>query len=321
MKRIAVLTSGGDSPGMNAAIRAVVRYGIYNDMEVFAVHRGYEGLIDNEFEKMSRRSVADILHRGGTIIQTSRSLRFMEPENRQKAYENLKKLGIEGLVVIGGNGSLTGAKLLEEETGMKVIGIPGTIDNDLAYTDHTIGFDTAVNTVLDAISKVRDTSSSHERSCVIEVMGRNCGDIALYSGITGGAEVVLLPEIETTLEEVVDKIKEGMVSGKLHSIIIRAEGFPISSQEIIKAVKEETGQDIKLVVLSYLQRGGSPSVRDRLFATEAGEKAVELLRDGFSFRAIGEYAGKVSHFDLAKALEAKRTPREDLLESIKVLSM
>ena len=321
MKRIAVLTSGGDSPGMNAAIRAVVRYGIYNDMEVFAVHRGYEGLIDNEFEKMSRRSVADILHRGGTIIQTSRSVRFMEPENRQKAYENLKKLGIEGLVVIGGNGSLTGAKLLEEETGMKVIGIPGTIDHDLAYTDYTIGFDTAVNTVLDAISKVRDTSSSHERSCVIEVMGRNCGDIALYSGITGGAEVVLLPEIETTLEEVVDKIKEGMVSGKLHSIIIRAEGFPISSQEIIKAVKEETGQDIKLVVLSYLQRGGSPSVRDRLFATEAGEKAVELLRDGFSFRAIGEYAGKISHFDLAKALEAKRTPREDLLESIKVLSM
>ncbi len=213
MKRIAVLTSGGDSPGMNAAIRAVVRYGIYNDMEVFAVHRGYEGLIDNEFEKMSRRSVADILHRGGTIIQTSRSVRFMEPENRQKAYENLKKLGIEGLVVIGGNGSLTGAKLLEEETGMKVIGIPGTIDNDLAYTDYTIGFDTAVNTVLEAISKVRDTSSSHERSCVIEVMGRNCGDIALYSGITGGAEVVLLPEIETTLEEVVDKIREGMLTG------------------------------------------------------------------------------------------------------------
>ena len=321
MKRICVLTSGGDSPGMNAAIRAVVRYGIYYDMEVFAVHRGYEGLIENDFEKMSRRSVADILHRGGTIIQTSRSIRFTIPEYRQKAFENLKKLDIEGLIVIGGNGSLTGAKLLSEETGMPVIGIPGTIDNDLAYTDYTIGFDTAVNTVLDAISKVRDTSSSHERSCVIEVMGRNCGDIALYSGITGGAEIVLMPELDTTVDEVVEKVKEGMQNGKLHSIIIRAEGYPVSSSEIISAIKDSTGQDIKLVVLSYLQRGGSPSVRDRLFATEAGELAVELLRDGHTFRAIGESKGRVTHFDLAKALEAKRTPREDLLEAIKVLSM
>ncbi len=321
MNKICVMTSGGDSPGMNAAIRAVVRYGIYYGMDVFAAHRGYEGLIDNEFEKMSRRSVADILHRGGTIIQTSRSARFLEPENRRKAYDNMKKLGIEGLIVIGGNGSLTGAKLLSEETGMPVIGIPGTIDNDLAYTDYTIGFDTAVNTVLDAISKVRDTSSSHERSCVIEVMGRNCGDIALYSGVTGGAEIVLMPELDTTVGDVVDKVKEGMVNGKLHSIIIRAEGYPVSSQDIIKAVKDETGQDIKLVVLSYLQRGGSPSVRDRLFATEAGELAVELLRDGHTFRAIGESKGKVTHMDLAKALDARRTPREDLLDTIRVLSM
>lgn len=321
MNKICVLTSGGDSPGMNAAIRAVVRYGIYYGMDVFAAHRGYEGLIDNEFEKMSRRSVADILHRGGTIIQTSRSARFLEPENRRKAYDNMKKLGIEGLIVIGGNGSLTGAKSLSEETGMPVIGIPGTIDNDLAYTDYTIGFDTAVNTVLDAISKVRDTSSSHERSCVIEVMGRNCGDIALYSGITGGAEIVLMPELDTTVGDVVQKVKEGMVNGKLHSIIIRAEGYPVSSQDLIKAVKDETGQDIKLVVLSYLQRGGSPSVRDRLFATEAGELAVELLRDGHTFRAIGEFGGKVTHMDLAKALEARRTPREDLLDAIQVLSM
>lgn len=321
MKKICVLTSGGDSPGMNAAIRAVVRYGIYYGMDVFSAHRGYEGLIENEFEKMSRRSVADILHRGGTIIQTSRSIRFLEPEFRAKAYDNMKKLGIEGLIVIGGNGSLTGAKYLSEETGIPVIGIPGTIDNDLAYTDYTIGFDTAVNTVLDAISKVRDTSSSHERSCVIEVMGRNCGDIALYSGITGGAEVVLMPELDTTVEDVVSKVKEGIDSGKLHSIIIRAEGYPVSSQELIKAIKDETGQDVKLVVLSYLQRGGSPSVRDRLFATEAGEMAVELLRDGHTFRAIGESKGKVMHMNLAKALEAKRTPREDLLEAIKVLSM
>ena len=321
MKKIAVLTSGGDSPGMNAAIRAVVRYGIYYDMDVFAVHRGYEGLIDNDFEKMSRRSVADILHRGGTIIQTSRSVRFMEPENRQKAFENLQKLGIEGLVVIGGNGSITGAKLLAEETGMHVVGIPGTIDNDLAYTDYTIGFDTAVNTVLDAISKVRDTSGSHERSCVIEVMGRNCGDIALYSGITGGAEIVLIPEIDTTIEQIIEKMDEGLKNGKLHSIIIRAEGYPYKSTEIIKILKERTGHDVKLVVLSYLQRGGSPSVHDRLFATEAGKLAVMLLKEGYTSRAIGEIKGKVTHVDLAKALEAKRTPREDLLESIRVLSM
>ena len=321
MKRIAVLTSGGDAPGMNAALRAVVRYGIYYDMEVFAVHRGYEGLIDNEFEKMSRRSVADILQRGGTIIKTARSKRFLDPENRKKAYENMRKLGIEALVVIGGNGSLTGAQLLNEETGIPVMGLPGTIDNDLPYTDYTIGFDTAVNTVLDAITKIRDTSSSHERSTVIEVMGRNCGDIALYSGFSGGAEIVLIPELDTTVEEVTDKVAEGIESGKLHSIIIRAEGYPVSSADLIKAIKDRTGQDVKLVVLSYLQRGGSPTFRDRVLATECGMLAVELLRDGIYNRAIGEVNGQIKHFDLAKALEAKSTVKEELLHGIKVLSM
>lgn len=321
MKRIAVLTSGGDAPGMNAALRAVVRYGIYYDMEVFAVHRGYEGLIDNDFERMSRRSVADILQRGGTIIKTARSARFLKAENRAKAYENMAKLGIEGLIVIGGNGSLSGAKLLNEETGIPVIGIPGTIDNDLGYTDVTIGFDTAVNTVLDAITKIRDTSSSHERSTVIEVMGRDCGDIALYSGFTGGAEIVLLPELDTTVEEVVEKVSTGIDSGKLHSIIIRAEGYPVSSADLIKAIKEKTGQDVKLVVLSYLQRGGSPTFRDRKLATECGVLAVELLRDGIGNRAVGEVGGKVIHVDLAKALEAKSSLREELLQGIKVLSM
>ena len=321
MKRIAVLTSGGDSPGMNAALRAVVRYGIYYGMEVFAVHRGYEGLIENEFEKMSRRSVADIMHRGGTIIKTARSERFLHKEYREKAFHNLQKLSIEALIVIGGNGSLTGALLLSEEFGIPVIGIPGTIDNDLGYTDFTIGFDTAVNTVLDAISKIRDTSSSHERSTVIEVMGRHCGDIALYSGFTGGAEIVLLPEMDTTMEEVCDKVNEGIRKGKLHNIIIRAEGYPVSSHDIIKQLKESTGQDVKLVVLSYLQRGGSPSFRDRALATECGVLAVELLRDGIVNRAIGEVGGKVVHFDLAKALESKRSLREELLQGIDVLSM
>lgn len=321
MKKIAVLTSGGDAPGMNAAIRAVVRYGIYYDMEVYAVHRGYEGLIDNEFERMHRRSVADILHRGGTIIKTARSARFHDPENRKKAYKNLETLGIEGLVVIGGNGSLTGAKLLSDETGIPVMGLPGTIDNDLRYTDFTIGFDTAVNTVLDAITKIRDTSSSHERSTIIEVMGRHCGDIAVYSGFAGGAEIVLIPEKDLSIDDAVNKVASGIDSGKLHSIIIRAEGYPVSSADLIKAIKEKTGQDVKLVVLSYLQRGGSPTLRDRVLATECGVLAVELLKDGIYNRAIGEVDGKIQHFDLGEALAAERPIRDELLTGIKVLSM
>lgn len=320
MKRIAVLTSGGDSPGMNAALRAVVRNGIEHDMEVYAVHSGYEGLIDNKFERMSRRSVADTLQRGGTIIKTARSKRFHDPENRKIAYKNLEKLKIEGLVVIGGNGSLEGARILSEESDVLVMGLPGTIDNDLAYTDYTIGFDTAVNTVLDAITKIRDTSSSHDRSTVIEVMGRHCGDIALYSGIAGGAEVVLLPEVEMPLDEVVAKVKEGIECGKLHNIIIKAEGYPVSSHELIRVLKKETGQDVKLAVLSYLQRGGSPSFRDRMLATDCGMMAVELLAQGIGNRAIGEVNGKIVHLDLAKALKAKRSLREELFQEIHILS-
>ena len=320
IRTIGVLTSGGDSPGMNAALRAVVRNGIEHDMEVYAVHSGYEGLIDNKFERMSRRSVADTLQRGGTIIKTARSKRFHDPENRKIAYKNLEKLKIEGLVVIGGNGSLEGARILSEESGILVMGLPGTIDNDLAYTDYTIGFDTAVNTVLDAITKIRDTSSSHDRSTVIEVMGRHCGDIALYSGIAGGAEVVLLPEVEMPLDEVVAKVKDGIECGKLHNIIIKAEGYPVSSQELIRVLKEETGQDVKLAVLSYLQRGGSPTFRDRMLATDCGMMAVELLSQGIGNRAIGEVNGKIVHLDLAKALKAKRSLREELFQEIHILS-
>jgi 6-phosphofructokinase 1 len=306
---------------MNAAVRAVVRYGIFYGMEVYAVHHGYEGLIDNDFERMHRRSVADILHRGGTIIKTARSKRFHDPENRKKAYENMAALGIEGLIVIGGNGSLTGAKLLSEETGIPVVGIPGTIDNDLRYTDFTIGFDTAVNTVLDAITKIRDTSSSHERSTVIEVMGRHCGDIAIYAGLAGGAEIVLIPERDISVDEVVEKVASGIGSGKLHSIIIRAEGYPVESNDLIKAIRDKTGQDVKLVVLSYLQRGGSPTLRDRLLATECGVKAVELLKDGIYNRAVGEVDGKIQDFDLGEALASQRPIRDELLRGIKILSM
>lgn len=321
MKRIAVLTSGGDSPGMNAAVRAVVRYGIYYGMEVYAVHRGYEGLIDGEFEKMDRRSVSDILHRGGTMIKTARSERFMTEEGLARAARNLETFRIEDLVVIGGNGSLTGALMLSKKHGVNVMGIPGTIDNDLAYTDNTIGFDTAVNTVLEAISRIRDTSSAHERTTIIEVMGRHCGDIALYAGLTGGAEVVLVPERNMDISDISMKVIEGINSGKLHSIIIKAEGYPIESHELAQILSDRIGREVKLVVLSYLQRGGAPTFRDRMFATECGAKAVELIKDGFVNKAIGEQRGNVVAFDLEEALSLESEFDEELYNAVNVLSM
>ena len=243
MKKIGVLTSGGDAPGMNAAIRAVVRYGIYYNMEVYGIKRGYEGLIEGDVERLYRRSVGDILQRGGTILKTARSKEFMTEEGQEKAAKTLRDLKIEDLIVIGGNGSLTGAKMLSDRFGIDVIGIPGTIDNDLSYTDNTIGFDTAINIVLDAITRIRDTSSSHQRTSVIEVMGRHCGDIALYSGIAGGAECVLLPEIDDDIEDVYKKVTAGIESGKLHNIIIKAEGYNIDNDKLFSRLKERTGRN------------------------------------------------------------------------------
>ncbi len=321
MKRIGVLTSGGDAPGMNAAVRAVVRYGIYHDMEVYGIKRGYEGLIDGDFERLYRRSVGDILQRGGTVLKTARSKQFITEEGMAKAAANLKELKIEDLVVIGGNGSLTGAKILSEKHGINVMGIPGTIDNDLAYTDYCIGFDTAINTVLDAITRIRDTSSSHERTSIIEVMGRNCGDIALYAGITGGAECVLLPEIDSDLDAVYKKVAEGIGSGKLHNIIIKAEGVGVETDALIKMLRERTERDVKLVVLSYLQRGGSPSFRDRMLATQCGMRAIELINRGVDNRAIGERDGQIIDLDIGEALEARRAVDLDLYKGVDILSM
>ncbi|MBO5513779.1 MAG: 6-phosphofructokinase [Mogibacterium sp.] len=321
MKRIGVLTSGGDAPGMNAAVRAVVRYGIYHDMEVYGIKRGYEGLIEGDFERLYRRSVGDILQRGGTVLKTARSEHFKTEEGMAKAYANLKELKIEDLVVIGGDGSFTGASAISERFGVNVMGIPGTIDNDMAYTDFTIGFDTAINTVLDAITRIRDTSSSHERTSIIEVMGRSCGDIALYAGITGGAECVLLPEIDSDLEAVYQKVAEGIGSGKLHNIIIKAEGVGVKTEDLVNLLKERTDRDVKLVVLSYLQRGGSPSFRDRMLATQCGMKAIELINLGARNRAIGERDGQIIDMDITKALEAKRAVDLDLYKGVDILSM
>ncbi len=319
MRKIGVLTSGGDSPGMNAAIRSVVRCARNEGMEVYGIYRGYEGLMDGEIEEMGRSSVGDILHRGGTILKTARSDRFRTEEGQEHAKAMLDTFGIEGLVVIGGDGSLRGGLELSKR-GITVIGLPGTIDNDLGYTDYTIGFDTAVSTVLEAISKIRDTSSSHERTTVIEVMGRRCGDIALYAGLAGGAESVLVPEIDNDINDICKRIVIGANRNKQHSIIIKAEGVDLSSQELVKIIEDKTGRETRLVVLSYLQRGGVPTSCDRVMATLMGAKAVELLKDNSPSKAIGKVDGKIVAYDLEEALTQKREFNQEMYDLIGVLS-
>lgn len=317
--KIGVLTSGGDAPGMNAAIRAVVRCGIDAGFEVYGIKRGYEGMLDGEIEQMSLSSVGDILHRGGTILKTARSERFSTEEGVKRAKVILDTFGIDALIVIGGDGSMRGALELSK-LGVNVMCLPGTIDNDLAYTDYTIGFDTAVNTVLDAISKVRDTSSAHERNTIIEVMGRHCGDIALYAGVGGGAEAVLIPEVEADVNRVCRKILQGAGRGKLNSIIINAEGSGVSSDELAKEIAEVTGRETRIVVLSYLQRGGVPTLDDRLLASQSGAKAIELIQNGIKNRAIGTVNGKIQAFEIEGALSEKPEFDNEFYELIDVLS-
>ena len=317
--KIGVLTSGGDAPGMNAAIRAVVRCGIDAGFEVYGIKRGYEGLLDGEIEQMNLSSVGDILHRGGTILKTARSERFSTEEGVKRSKVILDTFGIDALIVIGGDGSMRGALELSK-LGVNVMCLPGTIDNDLAYTDYTIGFDTAVNTVLDAISKVRDTSSAHERNTIIEVMGRHCGDIALYAGVGGGAEAVLIPEVEADVNRVCRKILQGAGRGKLSSIIINAEGSGVSSDELAKEIAELTGRETRIVVLSYLQRGGVPTLDDRLLASQSGAKAIELIQNGIKNRAIGTVNGKIQAFEIEGALAEKPEFDHELYELIDVLS-
>ncbi len=317
--KIGVLTSGGDAPGMNAAIRAVVRCGIDAGMEVYGIKRGFDGLLDGEIEQMSLSSVGDILHRGGTVLKTARSERFSTEEGVKRAKVILGTFGIDALVVIGGDGSMRGALELSK-LGVNLMCLPGTIDNDLAYTDFTIGFDTAVNTVLDAISKVRDTSFAHERNTIIEVMGRHCGDIALYSGVGGGAEAVLIPEIEADVNRICRKILQGAARGKLNSIIINAEGSGISSDKLAKEIAAVTGRETRIVVLSYLQRGGVPTLDDRLLASQSGAKAVELIKTGIRNKAIGTVSGKIQAFEIKGALNEKCEFNHELYELIDVLS-
>ena len=305
--RVGLLTSGGDAPGMNACIRAVVRGCLYYGMEVMGIRQGYEGLIHNEMDLMKTSSVADIIHRGGTVLQTARSSEFNTEAGVRKAYDNLKKNNIDALVVIGGDGTLRGGRELHELTGMRVFGLPGTIDNDLAYTDFTIGFDTSVNTVLSAIGNIRDTSSSHGRTTIIEVMGRHCGDIALHAGLAGGAETILIPEKSYDLDEIIKKLQAGRDRGKLHSIIIKAEGVDVSSEDLAKTLTERMeGAEVKVVILGYIQRGGSPTARDRILASRTGVRCVELIKEGVSNAAIGIKGDTVVDYPLGVALAMEK---------------
>ncbi|MGB9839022.1 6-phosphofructokinase [Thermovenabulum sp.] len=319
MKRIGVLTSGGDAPGMNAAIRAVVRHSIFNGVEVYGIKKGYQGLINADFVKMDLGSVGDIIHRGGTILRTARSEEFKTEEGIAKAIKNLNDYGIEGLVVIGGDGSFRGAYELSKR-GIAAIGVPGTIDNDIPYTEYTIGFDTAVNTVVEAVNKIRDTATSHERTFIVEVMGRESGNIALYAGVASGAENILVPEIPYDINEVCKKIMNGYKRGKLHSIIILAEGAG-HSFDVGKKIHEITGLETRIIVLGHVQRGGTPTAFDRIMASRMGAKAVELLIKGETAKMVGYSKGEIVITDLEKIKEKKKTFNMELYELANILSI
>ena len=319
VKKIGVLTSGGDSPGMNAAVRAVVRKAIYHNIEVYGVYGGYSGLMSGNIKKLDLGSVGDIIHRGGTVLHSARSEEFKTKEGQQKGIEQMNKHGIEGLVVIGGDGSYRGAKALTEH-GFPCVGVPGTIDNDIPGTQYTIGFDTALNTVIDAIDKIRDTATSHERTFIIEVMGRDAGDIALCAGLAGGAETILIPEAGYSMDEIAERLKKGHERGKKHSIIVVAEGV-CSGVDFAKQIKETTNFDTRVSVLGHMQRGGSPTAFDRVLASRLGAYAVELILEGKGGRAVGIQNNKLVDHDIIEILEREHTLDLDLYKLSKELSI
>ena len=320
IRTIGVLTSGGDAPGMNAAIRAVVRGGSYYGLKVMGIRRGYMGLIEGEMHQMTARSVSETLQRGGTILQTARCLEFKKPEGVKKAAEIARVLGTDGLVVIGGDGSFRGARDLCKE-GLPTIAMPGTIDNDISCSEYTVGYDTCLNTVKDAVDKIRDTAQSHERCSIIEVMGRAAGYIALEAGIACGAEVILVPEKKWSFDEdVLRPILESKQRGKKHSIIIVAEGIG-GVIEMAKEIEEKTGIESRATILGHVQRGGSPTVRDRVIASQMGGKAVELLIEGKQNRIVCMRDSKIVDVDIDEGLAMKKTLPQDLLDLVKKLSV
>ncbi len=320
IRTIGVLTSGGDAPGMNAAIRAVVRTGAYYGIKVMGVRKGYNGLINGEIEEMNARSVSETLQRGGTILQTARCLEFKEPAGVKRGVEIAKVFGLDGLVVIGGDGSFRGAKDLCA-MGLPTIALPGTIDNDIDCSEYTVGYDTAMNTVIDAVDKIRDTATSHERCSVVEVMGRDAGYIAVNAGIACGAEVILIPEREFDFDQdVLRTILESKARGKKHSIIIVAEGIG-GVIEMAKEIEEKTGIETRATILGHIQRGGSPSVRDRVVASRMGARAVELLLEGKSNRIVCMQENKVTDVDIEEGLSMKKSISDELIELAKKLTV
>ncbi len=349
MKRIGVLTSGGDAPGMNAATRAVVRCSLTNDMSVVGFKRGYNGVLMrsadqiDDYQMMTSRSVSDKIHRGGTFLMTARCLDFINPDVQDKAIKNMRTLGVEGLVCIGGDGTFRGAAALNAK-GFPTIGVPGTIDNDFEYTDLTIGFDTALNTACECVNRIRETSDSHERASMVTVMGRNCGDIAVHTALACGAEIVLIPERKWSVEEVADHVKWGVMRGKRSMIMIMAEGAVASLTSDIEAIQQEheelqdirpnklsasqiaevievlSGQETRATVLGYTQRGGSPTASDRILGSRLGARAVELLQSDITGRAVGVQGGKLIDVPIEDATGGARHADQEMLSLIDVLS-
>ena len=324
IKKIGVLTSGGDSPGMNAAIRAVVRGCAYNNVECVGIYRGYQGMIEGDFKEMGARSVNNIINKGGTILKSARSKDFMTKEGRKQAYENLVKNNIDALVVIGGNGSFTGGLIFNEEYGFPVIGIPGTIDNDIYGTSFTLGYDTALNTVVEVIDKIRDTASSHNRLFFVEVMGRDAGHIALNAGIGAGAEEILIPEEDMGLDRLLDSLRKSKASGKSSSIVVIAEGDKIGKNvfELKDYVEENMPEyDVRVSILGHMQRGGTPSCFDRVLASRLGVRAVETLLEGKSNYMVGLLKDEVVLTPLDKAVKGKSQIDKELIKVSDIVSI
>ncbi len=321
MKRIGVLTSGGDAPGMNAAIRAVVRVAIYNGLEVSGIQRGYQGLIDADIVNMDVSSVGDIIHRGGTKLKSARCLDFKTDEGFNRALDVVNMYHIDGIVVIGGDGSFRGAQKLTH-AGVPTIGIPGTIDNDLAYTDFTIGFDTAINTVVNAIGNLRDTSSSHGRANIIEVevMGRHCGDIALYAGLAGGAESIIIPEVGYDVDEICRKLINGRNRGKLHNIILIAEGIG-QPFELAEEIEKKVAMETRVTIMGHLQRGGVPTAQDRVLASRFGGHAVKALLEGRAGRVVGIKGSEIIDMDIDEALDMDKDIDRSLYDLANILAI
>ena len=321
--KIGVLTSGGDAPGMNAAIRAVVRTGIHHGLEVYGIMRGYQGMLEDDIFRMESRSVANIIQRGGTILKTARCKEFLEPAGRKQAYENLHKRGIDGLVIIGGDGSFRGAQIFSNEFDIPCVGLPGTIDKDMAGTDITIGFDTAVNTAISAIDKIRDTMDAHDRLFIVEVMGRDAGYIALHSGIATGAENILIPETKTDIEAIITSLTEKEKRKKLVNLIVVAEGYDGAGgasglAEIIK--KRLPNADVRICVLGHIQRGGSPTCDDRLVASHMGYYAVESLLVGRKNVMVGVINNKIHYTPLDKAVKERQKIGQEWMKIVKILA-